>query len=138
MNMTKTRMLPESLILDVPHVDAQHESLFCCIQHLKFQCIETNELSQTLLNALLDDLREHFHTEEAIARAAEFDFFEHTEMHSQTLKALNSWSDLILSGQRDIFSFLRYIEAWFERHIREEDLPFAKQLHEAGVKLGGL
>lgn len=136
--MTNNRMLPESLILDVPHVDAQHESLFCCIENLKFDCVEKNQLSQTLLNALLDDLREHFHTEEVIARAAELDFVEHAAMHRQTLNTLHSWSDLVLSGQRDIFSFLRYLEAWFERHIREEDLPFAKQLHAAGLKLGGI
>ena len=32
------------------------------------------------------------------------------------------------SGQRDVFSFLRYLEIWFERHIREEDRPFANDL----------
>lgn len=138
MNMTNYRMLPELLILGVPHVDAQHESLFCCIEHLKFQCIESNELHLSLFNALLDDLREHFHTEETIARAAGIDFVEHAEMHAHTLTTLNAWGDLVLSGQRDIFSFLRYLEAWFERHIREEDLPFAQQLHAAQVSLGGL
>lgn len=136
--MTNKKMLPESLILDVAHVDAQHESLFCCIENLKFHCLETNELPKTLLSALLDDLREHFHTEEVIARSAMIDFAEHAEMHRQTLNALNSWSDLVLIGQRDIFSFLRYLEVWFERHIREEDMPFARQLHEAGVKLSGI
>lgn len=136
--MTNNCMLPESLILDVPHVDAQHESLFCCIENLKFHCFETNELPQTLLNALLDDLREHFHTEEVIARTAQMDFVKHAEMHHQAMKTLNSWGDLVFSGQRDIFSFLRYLEVWFERHIREEDLPFAKQLHESGVKLDGI
>ena len=138
MNMTNCRMLPELLVLGVPHVDAQHESLFCCIENLKFQCIESNELQLTLFNALLDDLREHFHTEEVIARTAGIDFAEHAEMHRETLETLNAWSDRVRIGQRDIFSFLRYLEAWFERHIREEDQPFAKQLHEAKANLGGI
>lgn len=136
--MTTYRMLPELLILGVPHVDAQHESLFCCIENLKFQCLESNELHQTLFQALLDDLREHFHTEEVIAQTAGIDFVEHTEMHRHTLNTLNAWGDLVSSGQRDIFSFLRYLEAWFERHIREEDQPFAKQLHECQANLDGI
>lgn len=138
MNMTNCPMLPELLILGVPHVDAQHESLFCCIENLKYQCLESNELHQTLFNALLDDLREHFHTEEVIARTARIDFDEHAEIHRQTLNTLNTWGELVLSGQRDIFSFLRYLEVWFERHIREEDQPFANQLHAAQTNLSGV
>jgi len=139
MNMT-CRLLPELLILGVPHIDAQHESIFCCIENLKFQCLglEANELPQSLVNALLDDLREHFHTEEVIARSADLDFAEHAEMHRQELHTLNEWSDHVISGEKDIFSFLRYLEIWFERHIREEDQPFAKQLHKIGPGLGGI
>jgi hemerythrin len=135
---TNCRMLPEVLVMGVPSVDAQHESLFCGIENLKFRCLEANELQLALFNALLDDLREHFHTEELIARTAGIDFVEHAEMHSQTLITLNAWGEQVSSGQRDVFSFLRYLEIWFERHIREEDLPFAKQLIVAQVNVGGL
>ena len=138
MMMTFCPLLPELLILGVPHVDAQHESIFCCIENLKFQCIESNELPLSLVNALLDDLREHFHTEEVIAHSARIDFAEHADMHRRALDKLNEWSDHVISGEQDIYSFLRYLEIWFERHIREEDLPFAKQLHEIGADLGGI
>lgn len=138
METTNCRMLPELLVLGVPHVDAQHESLFCCLENLKFQCLESNELQVTLFKALLDDLREHFHTEEVIARTAGIDFVEHTETHRQTLITLNAWGEQVVSGEKDVFSFLRYLEIWFERHIREEDLPFARQLLESQVNVGGL
>jgi hypothetical protein len=30
----------------------------------------------------------------------------------------------------DVHSFLRYAEYWFERHIADEDKPFAARLRE--------
>jgi len=87
---------------------------------------------------LLDDLREHFHTEEIIARLVGIDFAEHAEMHRQALDTMNEWSDRVISGEQSILSFLRYLEIWFERHSREEDQPFAMQLHKIGAGLGGI
>jgi hemerythrin-like metal-binding protein len=130
MKTTTGGLLPEALVLGIPHVDAQHESIFCCVENLKFFCIESNALPSSIIHDLLDDVREHFRTEEAIARSARLDFAEHAEMHRQTLIAMSDWAELVLSEQRDVFSFLRYLEAWFERHIRDEDLPFAIQLHK--------
>ena len=33
-------------------------------------------------------------------------------------------------GLQDVHSFLRYAEYWFERHITDEDKPFAARLRE--------
>jgi hypothetical protein len=33
----------------------------------------------------------------------------------------------VRDGARDVHSFLRYAEYWFERHITDEDKPFADQ-----------
>jgi hemerythrin-like metal-binding protein len=130
MEITSRGLLPELLVLGIPQVDAQHEAIFYRIENLKFLCLESAEPPRAAFEELLGYLREHFQTEESIARTAQLDFTEHGEMHSQTLITLTGWVEVVLSGHREVFSFLRYLEIWFERHIREEDQPFATQLHE--------
>ncbi|HJV91878.1 MAG TPA: hemerythrin family protein [Azonexus sp.] len=128
MDISSRGLLPELLILGIPEVDAQHEGIFYRIENLKFLCLEQNELPQAVVVDLLDYLREHFETEERIAAATRLDFAEHAGKHAETLTTLTGWATVVFSGQRDVFSFLRYLEIWFERHIREEDQPFAAQL----------
>lgn len=128
MEISSRGLLPELLILGIPEVDAQHEDIFYRIENLKFLCLEQNELPQAVVVDLLDYLREHFETEERIALATGIEFSEHAKMHGQTLTTLTGWATVVFTGQRDVFSFLRYLEVWFERHIRDEDQPFAAQL----------
>lgn len=130
MDISSHGLLPELLVLDIPEVDAQHEAIFYRIENLKFLCVEQSELPEAVVGDLLAYLSEHFATEERIAAALQLDFTEHARMHRETLTTLGGWVRMVLSGQRDVFSFLRYLEIWFERHIREEDLPFAADLHE--------
>lgn len=136
MEMIKSGLLPEVLMLGIPSVDAQHDDIFCKIENLKFHCVETNALSPTLFSALLTVLHAHFDTEAAIAADAGVDFEEHGRIHDRTLVALDKWATRVMNEEKDIFSFLRFLEVWFERHIREEDLPFAhllttKAIHDA-------
>lgn len=128
MEMIASGLLPEQLILGIPEVDVQHDSIFCRIENLKFLCLETNALCPSGMAGLLAYLDEHFRTEERIARMAGIDFAKHAGQHTKTLLVLSGWSQQVLSGRYDLFSFLRYLEVWFERHIREEDTPFARQV----------
>ena len=130
MDIKACGLLPELLLLGIPEVDAQHEAVFFRIENLKFLCIERNELPRAVVDELLDYLREHFATEERIADEQQIEFSEHAYMHQETLATLGEWVTKVVSGKRDVFSFLRYLEIWFERHIREEDQPFASALHQ--------
>jgi len=136
MDITSRGLLPELLILGIPEVDAQHEGIFYRIENLKFLCVEQNELPRPVVEELLDYLREHFKTEERIAQATRIEFSAHAKAHNDTLTTLTGWARVVLSGQRDVFSFLRYLEIWFERHIREEDQPFAAQLLDINAAPG--
>ena len=129
MDISSRGLLPELLVLDIPEVDAQHEGIFYRIENLKFHCIEQNELPEAVVDDLLNYLSTHFATEERIAAELQLDFTEHAQMHRETLTTLRGWVRVVLSGHCDVFSFLRYLEIWFERHIREEDQPFAAELH---------
>lgn len=138
MDINSRALLPELLILGIPEVDVQHEGIFYRIENLKYLCIESSELPRAAIEELLTYLREHFLTEEAIAQAAQLEFADHAELHRQTLTTLGRYAALVLNGRRDVFSLLRYLEFWFERHIREEDQPFAASWLETSAASGKL
>lgn len=138
MDINSRALLPELLILGIPEVDAQHEGIFYRIENLKYLCVESTELPRVAIEELLSYLREHFLTEEIIAEAAQLEFSDHAEVHRQTLTTLGRYAALVLNGRRDVFSLLRYLEFWFERHIREEDQPFAARFLEFSLVPGKL
>lgn len=122
-------LLPESLQVDFPEVDVQHEQVFCCIEALKAVCFENDYLPIQQFEALLSFLEHHFATEERIAEQAGLDFALHARTHRCNLRALRKGLDEVFHGTRDVYSFLRYVEFWFERHILEYDKPFITRLH---------
>lgn len=130
MDIVTHNLLPEALVLDVPEVDAQHEEIFFRVEWLKALCLEANGLVDAPADEFLMFLKEHFSTEERIAREAGLDFSEHARKHAENLAMMTRAVDEVRTGERDIFSLLRYLEYWFERHIVEEDKPFADGLHE--------
>lgn len=125
MDLVAHNLLPESLVLDVPEVDAQHEEIFFRVEWLKAACLEANGLVDAPADELLAFLKMHFATEERIARDAGLDFSEHACKHATSLAMIGRAVNEVRRGERDIFSLLRYFEIWFERHIVEEDRPFA-------------
>lgn len=123
-----SNLLPESLLVDFPEVDTQHEQIFCHIEALKTVCFENNYLPIKQMEALLACLEQHFATEERIAVQAGLDFSLHAKTHRCNLRALQKGVDEVLHDVRDVYSFLRYVEFWFERHILEYDKPFISRL----------
>jgi hemerythrin len=124
-------LLPEALMLGIPHIDAQHEGIFYRIEALKDACVENGKLPDDMADELLDFLRIHFASEEDCAREAGVDFVEHGHAHTATLETLAQWVHRVRSGRADVFSLLRYLEIWFERHIVNEDQPLARMIHAA-------
>ena len=131
MKIPSKGLLPESLMLGIPHIDAQHEGIFYRIEALKDACVENGTLPDDMADELLDFLRIHFASEEDCAREAGVDFVEHGHVHAATLDTLAQSVDRVRSGRADVFSLLRYLEIWFERHIVNEDLPFGRMIHAA-------
>lgn len=128
MEIMHTGLLPESLMIDLPEVDAEHEEVFIRIESLKNACFEVDYDPIGDFESLMDFFVRHFATEERIARQNGLAFSEHIATHRKSLRVLNKALDEVRSGGRDAYSFLRYIELWFERHINELDKPFAASL----------
>ena len=142
--------LPDEMLLDHPELDAQHEEIFSRIEALRFACLDNDQSLVGEIRALLLYLEHHFATEERIAQEARLDFAEHAATHRQNLHVLNkalgelcgeapdahSHSSAgkkhrrgeVSSGGLDAHSLVRYIDHWFEHHIKEYDKPFAQRL----------
>lgn len=131
MNRTTATFLPSSLLTDNELLDEQHAGLFSRLAGLKMQCIETNELPDQEAVALLASLRDHCATEESLAAASGIEFTTHAGKHQKMLAAIDKAMWEIHEHKIDVFSVLRYIEYWFERHITEEDQVFCRKLQAA-------
>jgi hemerythrin len=134
MNTGFSSHLPRSLIIDVPEIDRQHDELFSELATLKSMSIEQNSLPLERAEALFDLLVEHCATEERLALDAGLDFRVHREKHARMLKGIRKMLNEVEHEMLDVFTLIRYIDYWFERHISEEDkgLGVALQLAEHG------
>ena len=129
-------LLPAALVIDLPEIDAQHEEIFRRIESLKAACFGSESVSFEDFDSLLAYLEYHFTSEERIAHDVGVDFREHATVHRNNLYALRRAFDEVRCGARDVHSFLRYAEYWFERHISEEDKPFARSVRQQRPGLG--
>ncbi len=128
MRTIHTGLLPEALLIDLPEVDAQHEEIFIRLETLKDACFDTGAKSFDEFECLLDLFAQHFATEEKIASQAGLEFSGHRQTHHENLHGFGKALDEVRKGARDVYCFLRYVEFWFERHIIQDDKPFALSL----------
>ena len=133
MENTLGGLLPEALLIYLPEIDVQHEEIFRRIEALKISSIGREPVSLDEFHSLLDYLEWHFASEERVAQQQGVDFVDHARAHDENLRTLRKALAAVHEGSRDVHSFLRYAEYWFERHIVEEDKPFAARLREAAA-----
>ncbi len=123
-------LLPDALLVGVPEIDVQHEEIFVRIESLKDACFGNDAPPFDDCADLLRFLASHFETEETLARKARLEFSSHTQAHQTNFSALNRALEEVRSGARDVHSFLRYFEFWFERHILDQDKPLGLSLKQ--------
>ena len=134
MEINLAGLLPEALLIDLPEIDIQHEEIFRRIEALKETCFGSGPVSFDEFESLLEYLKYHFSTEERVAGEAGAGFADHARVHRENLHALRKAFGEVRDGARDVHSFLRYAEYWFERHITEEDKPFADSVRECRLR----
>ena len=132
MKVRNAGLLPEALLVDLPEIDAQHEEIFHRIEALKATCFESSYVPIEEFYVLLDFFATHFATEERIAAEAGLDFTDHARIHEDTLRLLQKGLGEVINGAQDVYSYLRYAEYWFERHISEDDRLFVSLLQASG------
>lgn len=130
MSAVAPAFLPEALHIDIPEIDNQHAALFSRLADLKALCIEANALPEAEADALMLILREHCATEERLAIASGLDFSLHAIKHEKMLKSIAKTLADVREGKTDVFSLIRFLEYWFERHISEEDKVLGRHLQQ--------
>jgi len=113
--------LPSTLVVDFQEIDDQHAHLFEQLETFKASCIEHNAYQADEAEALFSALVVHCRTEERLAGEAGLDFRRHGEKHRVMLRSIRKMLDDMENPGADVFSLIRYVEYWFERHIQEED-----------------
>lgn len=128
MGTLRTGLLPETLRVGFPEMDGQHEEIFSRLETLKASCFGNSGLPVDEFRSLLESIALHFASEERLAEQAAIAFSEHATVHRQNLQSMQDALEVILCGVSEAYSFLRFTEFWFERHIIQYDQPFAADL----------
>ena len=128
MPQPNTAYLASNEVLHVQPMDNEHNELFERLENLKTHSFGSNEVLQQEAEALRTCLVKHFQTEQQLAEAAGIDFSEHAELHQKMFDVVSLSLKQIYLGQGDVFSLIKYIHLWFERHIQETDARFAAKL----------
>ncbi len=134
MDVRLVAMLPKALLIDLPEIDAQHEEIFRRIERLKAASYGSEPTPREDFDSLFNYLKYHFDTEESVALQAGAPFAEHARVHRDNLNTLRKALREVDKGRRDEHSLLRFIEYWFERHINEEDRPFAARVRACRLR----
>ena len=121
MRRSSLSYLPSTLVIDIPEIDAQHAHLFEQLDEFKPSCIDHNAYQADEAEALFATLAAHCRTEERLAGEAGLDFRRHGEKHRVMLRGIRKMLDDMEKPGADVFSLIRYVDYWFERHIQEED-----------------
>jgi len=124
-------MLPLELRVGEPVLDLQHDELFRRIAELRKAAFGSGKIAPETLRDFAASFAAHFTDEEALADAANVEFLVHKQEHHKVLRVLDKAIAEIEHGRLDRHSFLRYIEYWFEHHIKEFDMRLAARLTEA-------
>lgn len=122
--------LPEMLAVEWQAMDDDHERLFAQLETVKRLCMDTDRLPLHEAETLYRVLVEHCALEEGLARAAGLEFGRHGMKHQKMLQTIRKMLDEVIAGHVDVFSLLRYVDYWFERHIVDEDRALADQLRQ--------
>ena len=133
MGALRTGLLPETLRVGFPEMDGQHEAIFSRIEALKAACFGNSDLPVDEFRRLLELIAQHFASEERLAEEGAIVFSEHATVHRQNLQSMQDALEVVLCGVSEAYSFLRFTEFWFERHIVQYDQPFAADLQRIAL-----
>jgi hemerythrin len=127
-------MLPSHLRVNIPEVDTEHNEPFLFLEEFKRYCFEKVLVPLEKRNALRNVLIDHFATEFALAKRSKLDFDLHGKAHANMFKVVSQALDQMSTNNSDLYSLIRYIDYWFEKHILDYDIPMARNITDAFKK----
>ena len=121
-------MLPLNLHTNVHEIDLEHNELFAFLEGFKEYCFDSLPMPHLKRDALHQLLSNHFKTEAHLAKVAGIDFSNHEAAHVNMLDVVLKTLNQMSSKNSDLYSLIRYISYWFEKHILSYDIQLARNI----------
>jgi len=124
-------------------MDAQHRTLVDTFNRLTAVVAgggRNRKEMEGLLLFLSDFTRVHFELEqELMAQCGYPDEAHHRTLHSDLAAQIDTLLDIFHQGRTGLTpAIMEYLDAWLQRHIREEDFRLAEFLKHAGPPQKGM
>ena len=125
--------LEDSLKLDIPEIDSQHETLVSLVNLLHESMLQGSDKAvlDDILSQLLTHTQTHFSYEEELMSRYKYPGYEthkseHKKLmqHLEDLTACYKKGDLLLS-----FAVMLELKGWAVVHIEKSDMPLGTFLH---------
>ncbi|MEZ7196886.1 bacteriohemerythrin [Pseudodesulfovibrio karagichevae] len=130
------------LTLGISELDAQHEALFAMLGRIDavspdmYRQLDDDETDEMLdiMNDLKDSVMQHFSFEENLMDEADYPGLdEQQDAHERFLDDITRVEAELMNGTSvPPVKIHGSLADWFDAHIREMDLPFAKFRKESG------
>jgi len=124
------------LTLGIPELDEQHQTLFSMIGRINsvspdmYRQLDDDETDEMLdiMNDLKDSAMQHFSFEENLMDEADYPGLDNQqEAHERFLDDITRMEAELMNGTSiPPVKIQGFLTDWFDEHIREMDLPFAK------------
>lgn len=130
----------EKFITEIDELDKQHRFIINRINEVieLYNYKEESANIYPILLLLIGYAQFHFDYEEKYF--IEHDYSkkgEHIKEHHDFSKFIDNFTELYIEGQRDIDkTLLSHLSSWWVKHILENDMEFAKELHKKGEENG--
>ncbi|MDD2279402.1 MAG: bacteriohemerythrin [Bacteroidales bacterium] len=122
----------------IESVDNDHRRLVSMIEDLYSAMSkgEAKEVINDIVKGLTDYAVVHFNREEELMESIGFaDLEDHREIHQGFAKKVNSFQEMLASGQQNIsVEVVAFLRDWLINHIQKTDMQFVKPYNERGTR----
>ena len=125
--------LDDSLKLNIPEIDSQHETLIRLINRLHETMLQGADRAalDELLSQLLEHTRTHFAYEEQLMSQYEYpEYAAHKSEHNSLMQQLSDLAGRYKDGELLLsFAVVLELKGWATVHIEKFDMPLGVFLH---------
>ena len=131
--MTEPLQWTPEMSVDIPEIDAQHQSLFAIINELRDKENEgaAPETILAIIGRLVDYSNDHFKDEENLLMDCGYPRLgQHSSAHLGYIKKMDFFiQDFSENRQGLTVEILEFLTQWWMEHITHVDMDYARHIH---------
>ena len=132
--MTKPLQWTPEMSVDIPEIDAQHQSLFAIINDLREMETEgaEPEMILAIIGRLIDYSRVHFRAEENILMDCDYPLIgQHSNAHLGYIKKMDLFIQDFSENRPELpGEILKFLTQWWTEHVTRVDMDYARHIHK--------